>query len=140
MQVVAVDTGGPRQRLVLPLVGQHEIDVAQRERGQRLLGLGLDELAAQAGRLARERVHRRGGQAQRYRLERRDPPAPGDAARGRRQLGLRELGAVEQRLGVRTSTSAASVRRTPRPARSSSATPASRSSTASCCETADGVN
>ena len=57
VQVVAVDAGGPRVRLVLPLVGQDEIDVAERERGQRLLGLGLDELAAQAGRLPRERMH-----------------------------------------------------------------------------------
>src|SRR4051812_15709108 len=39
-----------------------------------------------------------------------------------------------------TSTSAGSVRRTPRPARSSNRTPVSRSSSASCWETADGVN
>ena len=100
VQVVAVDAGGPRERQVLPLVGQDEIDVAERERGQRRLGLGLDELAAQAGRVARERVHRRGGQAQRDGLERRDPPAPDDAARGRRELGLGELGPLEQGLGV----------------------------------------
>ena len=85
---------------MLPLVGQDEIDVAERERGQRLLGLGLDELAAQAGRLARERLHRRDGEAERHRLEGGDPPPPGDAARGRGQLGLRELGPLEQRLGV----------------------------------------
>ena len=39
----------------------------------------------------------------------------------------------------RRGTSAASVSRTPRPARSSSRTPASRSSTASCWDTAEGV-
>ena len=31
--------GRPGERLMLPLVGQHEVDVAERERGQRLLGL-----------------------------------------------------------------------------------------------------
>ena len=51
------------------------------------------------------------------------------------------LGPLEQRLGVaRRARAPASVRRTPRPARSSSGTPASRSSTASCWETAEGVN
>ena len=96
----AVDARRPRVRLVLPLVGQHEVDVAERERGQRLLGLGLDELAAQAGRLARERLHRRQREPDRDRLEGGDAPSPGDAARGRRELGLRELGPLEQRLGV----------------------------------------
>jgi hypothetical protein len=49
---------GSRQRLVLPLVAEHEVDVAHRQRGQRLLGLGLDELAAQPRRVARQRLHR----------------------------------------------------------------------------------
>ena len=141
VQVLAVDARGPRVRLVLPLVGQDEIDVAERERRQRLLGLGLDQLAAQAGRLARERLHRRDGEVERDRLERGDPRPPGDAARGRRQLGLGELGALEQRLGVarRARARRRSAARRGRP-RSSSGTPASRSSTASCWETADGVN
>ena len=46
---------GSRQRLVLPLVAEHEVEVAERERGQRLLGLGLDQLAAQPRRLALQR-------------------------------------------------------------------------------------
>jgi drug/metabolite transporter (DMT)-like permease len=41
-QVLAVDARGPRERLVLPLVGQDEIDVPESEHGQRLLGLRLD--------------------------------------------------------------------------------------------------
>ena len=92
--------GRPRERLVLPLVGQHEVDVAERERGERLLGLGLDQLAAQVGRLARERPDRRHGHAQADRLERGDPAAAGDAAGGGGQVGLGELGALEQRAGV----------------------------------------
>ena len=95
-EVLAVDAGRPSQRLMLPFVGQDEVDIAERERGQRLLGFGLDELAAQLGRLSGERPHRRDGQAERDRLEGRDPPAAGDAAPGRCQLGLRDLGPLEQ--------------------------------------------
>ena len=72
-------------RLVLPFVGQDEVDVAERERGQRLLGLGFDELAAQARRLPRKRLHRRDGEAERDRLEGGDPRPPGDAARDARR-------------------------------------------------------
>ena len=85
---------------MVPLVGQHEVDVAERERGQRLLGLGLDELAAQGRCVARQRLHGRHGEPQRHRLEGGDPPAPGDPARRGGQLGLGDLGAVEQRLRV----------------------------------------
>ena len=72
----------------------------ERERGQRLLGLRLDELAAQPRRLVRERLHRGQGELQRGRLEGRDAAAPGHVARGRGELGLRELDALEQRAGV----------------------------------------
>ena len=75
-EVLAVHAGRPRMRLVLPLVGQHEIDVAERQRGQRLLGLGLDELAAQLGRRAGEVPDRGHGEAERDGLE------GGDARRG----------------------------------------------------------
>jgi hypothetical protein len=100
MQIVPVDAGGPRVRLVLPLVGQHEVDVAQRERRQRRLGLCFDELAAQPGSLPGQRAHRRRGQAQGDGLEGGDPPPPHDAAGGRRELRLGELGPVEQGVGV----------------------------------------
>ena len=72
----------------------------ERQRGQRLLGLGLHQLAAQIGRGARERLDGRDGEAQRDGLERGDPPAAGDPARRRRELGLRELRPLEQRAGV----------------------------------------
>ena len=75
-QVVTLQALGQAPRLVLPLVAQHEIDVAQRQRGQRVLGLGLDELAAQSRRVARERLHRRQGEVQRDGLERGDAPRP----------------------------------------------------------------
>jgi hypothetical protein len=96
-EVFAVHPGRPRMRLVLPLVGQHEVDVAERERGQRLLGLGLDQLAPQRRGLAGERLHRRDGEPERDGLEGGDPAAPGDPAGGGRQLGLGELGPLEQR-------------------------------------------
>ena len=128
-------------RLRPPLVGQHQVHVAERERGQRLLGLRLDELAAQARRLARERLDRREREVQRHRLERGDPPAARHRAGRRREVRLRERRALEQRLRVLDQHQ----RRDPSAAGrgrhfSSSGTPASRSSTASCCETADGVN
>ena len=100
VEVLAVDARRARARLVLPLVGQHEVDVPERQRGQRLLGLGLDELAAQAGRRAGERLHRRRRDADRHRLEGGDARQPGDAAGGCGELGLGELGALEQDLGV----------------------------------------
>jgi hypothetical protein len=59
MQVLTRDAFGPWKRLMLPLVGQHEVHVAERQRGQRLLRLCFDELAAQRGRLPRERLHGR---------------------------------------------------------------------------------
>ena len=99
-QTVPAHTGRARVRLVLPLVGQDQVHVAQRERGQRLLGLGLHELATQGRRVPREGAHGRDGQSQRSRLERRDPAPPRHAAHGLGQLGLRQVGPVEQRLGV----------------------------------------
>ena len=99
-QLVPADARRHPQRLVQPLVAQHEVDVAERQRGQRLLGLGLDQLAAQPRRVVRQRLHRRQGEAQRHRLEGGDPTAPRDRAGRRGQIGLGERGAREQRLGV----------------------------------------
>jgi hypothetical protein len=100
VELVAVDAGQPRVRLLLPLVGQHEVDAAEGELGQGVLGLGLHELATQARRLARERRHGRHGDAQRGGLEGGDAAAPDHACRAGGQLGLGQLGAVEQRPGV----------------------------------------
>ncbi len=100
VQVLAVDAGRPGERLVLPLVGQDEIEVPERERRERLLGLGLDQLAPQLGRLARERPDRGHGQPEPDRLEGRDPAAPRHPAAGGGEIRLRELRALEQRVGV----------------------------------------
>ena len=110
--------------------------------GQRLLGLGLDQLAAQLGRVARERVRSRarpGAWATDWKAAMR--PRPATVAGGRGELGLGQVGPLEQRLGVadqheRRRRSAARRGRRARAA----ARPASRSRTASCWETADGVN
>jgi drug/metabolite transporter (DMT)-like permease len=99
-QLVALQAGGQPPRLVPPLVAQHEVDVAQRQGGQRLLGLGLDQLATQPWRVARERLHRGQGEAQRHRLEPGDPAPARDGAGGRGQVGLGERHAREQRFGV----------------------------------------
>ena len=72
----------------------------QGERGECLLGVGLDELAAQAGRVARERVHRRRRQVQRRGLKRRDACLPDDAPRGLGELRLGRLDPIQQTLGV----------------------------------------
>ena len=99
-QVLAVDAGGSRVRLVLPLVGQDEIDVPEGERGQRLLRLGFDELAAEVRCISGECLHRRYREAERHRLEGGDSSPPGDPARGCGQLGLRQFGPLEQRVGM----------------------------------------
>ena len=140
-QLVALEAGRQPPRLVLPLVAEHEVDVAERERGQRLLGLGLDELAAQARRVARERLHRREREPQRDRLEAGDAPAARDRARRRGEVGLGERRALEQapRRARPARAPGRSGARRGRRARAA-CTPASRSSAASCCETADGVN
>ena len=100
VQVLAVDAGRAGERLVLPLVGQYEIEVPERQRRERLLGLGLDQLAPQVGRVARERPDRGHGQPEPDRLEGRDPAAPRHPADGGSEIRLRELGALEQRVGV----------------------------------------
>ena len=99
-EVVALHAERAGEGLALPLVGQDEVEVAERQRRQRLLGLGFHELAAQLGRLERQALHRRHGEAERRRLERGDPGPAGHAPRRRGQLGLRQLRALEQGAGV----------------------------------------
>ena len=62
--------------------------------------LGLNELAAQARRLARERLHRRHREVERDRLERGDASPAGHGAGGRGEVRLGELGPLEQRASV----------------------------------------
>ena len=85
---------------MLPLVADHEVEVAERERGQRRLGLALDDLAAQLRRLACQHLHRRQRDAQEDRLEAGDPAAAGHRPRRGGEVGLGDGGALEQRLGV----------------------------------------
>ena len=113
---------GSRQRLVLPLVAEHEVDVAERERGQRLLGLGLD--AARSAAAARRAPAPRSPAAPaaastdwKPAIRPRPATVPAAAARSASASAARSSSAS----ACSTSTSAASVRRTPRPARSSSA-------------------
>jgi hypothetical protein len=79
-QRMAVDAHRELDRLVLPLVAEHEVDVAERQRGQRLLGLGLDNPAAQPREVALEPQDRRQRDAQEHRLEPGDAAAAGDGA------------------------------------------------------------
>ena len=88
------------QRLVLPLVAQHDVHVPQRQGRQRLLGLRLDELAAQPRRALAQRLHCRQRQPDRHRLEARDPGAALNRSGGRRQVGLGKRGPLQQRLRV----------------------------------------
>ena len=97
---MAGEAGGQPQRLVLPLVAEHEVDVAERERGQRLLGLGLDQLAAQPRRLApsARSPGSRACIATDWKAAIRARPVTVPAAAARSASARR--GALEQRLGV----------------------------------------
>ena len=98
--VRALDAGRQPPGLGLPLVAEHEVEVADGQRGQRLLGLGLDELAAEPRRRRGEALHRRECEAERDRFKAGDPGAPRDRAGRRREVGLGLRGAVEERLCV----------------------------------------
>jgi hypothetical protein len=99
-QFVGIEPCGQAQRLVRPLVAEHEVHVAEREGGQRLLRLRLNQLAAQPRRVARECLHRGDRQPKGDRLKAGNPTAAADGARGRRQVRLSERRALEQRLRV----------------------------------------
>ena len=99
-QLVGIEPRGQPQRLVRPLVAEHEVHVAEREGGQRLLRLRLDQLAAQARGVARQRLHRGNRKPKGDRLKAGDPTAAGDGARGRRQIRLGNRRALQQRVRV----------------------------------------
>lgn len=99
-QILALDACGSRMRLLLPFVGEDEVDVAERERGQRFLRLRFDELAAKGGRVTCKRLHRGNRETERNGLEGGDASPPRNPTRRRSQLGLRQLGALEQRACV----------------------------------------
>jgi drug/metabolite transporter (DMT)-like permease len=87
-------------REVRVLVAEHEVERAERQRRQRRLGLGVLDLDAQRGVLGREPPQRRRQQVQARRLERRHAQGPGHLLGHRGEIGLRLLGARQQRVGV----------------------------------------
>jgi hypothetical protein len=99
-QVVADERARDAPGLVLPLVAEDQVEVAERERRDRLLGLGLDQLRAKARGLGPQPLHHRQRELERHRLERGDPRAAGDGPGRRGQVGLGVRGAFEQRLRV----------------------------------------
>jgi hypothetical protein len=99
-QVLALDPGWTCERLMLPLVCEHEIDVSEREHRERLLRLRLDELEAEIRRGATELLHRGNRKVERRRLEGGDSASAGDLAGGGGQVGLRELRSIQERLRV----------------------------------------
>ena len=99
-EILAVDRDEARERLVLPLVADDQVDVADGQRRQRLLRLGLDQLAAEVRCVARERLHRGDGKVERGRLEGGDARPAGDTPRHRGELRLGTFRPLEQRVGV----------------------------------------
>ena len=99
-ELVALEALGQPERLMLPLVAEHQVEVAERQRRQRLLRLGLDQLGSQLWCLGSELLH--GGQREvsatdwKVAIRR----APGDRARGGGEVGLGAGRAIEQRVGV----------------------------------------
>ena len=83
-----------------PFVAEDEVEVAARERRERDLGLGFDQLAAELGRVAHQRLDRRERELQGDRLEARDACAAADGAGRRGQVRLGQRRALEQRGGV----------------------------------------
>ena len=87
-------------RRVVVLLRDHEVHVAEPQRRQRVLGLGLDQLALQL-RVARlERPERRDHERVRAGLEARHADAARDVAGRARQIGLGRLQARDHRVGV----------------------------------------
>ena len=86
--VLADQAGGHPPRVMGPLVADHEVDAAERELGQRGLGLGLDQLAAELRGGGGQRRDRRRRDVNGGRLERGDPGPAADRARGGGEVGL----------------------------------------------------
>ena len=131
-----------RARIALVLVAHHRVEVAEPQRGHRLLDLDLGGLQAHVRVVARDTAAMAGATSWRKAdwnaATRTRPGRPARDERG--EVGLGGLDAVEQRGGVRDEQppGVGQPQRRGR-TRSSSGAPASRSSTASCWETALGV-
>ena len=100
-QLVTLHPLGQQAGLVLPFVSEDEVDVAERERGERLLRLQLEQLAPQS-RARRGRALRMAGSASRSATDSkpamRARPATVPAAAASSASATRR--ALEQRLGV----------------------------------------
>lgn len=97
---MAVDAVGACARLMRPLVGEHEIEVAQGQRGERLLWFGLDQLTAQLRCGLSEYGQRRRGYLERHGLEGRDSCTTDRGPVDGSEISLGLLGSVEQHLCV----------------------------------------
>jgi hypothetical protein len=99
-ELVALQSRGQPPGAVLPLVAEDQVDVAEREERQGLLGLGLEEVQREARRLPRQAHHGRDRDLQRDGLEAGDPRAARHRPRGRGELRLGERRALQQRVRV----------------------------------------
>ena len=130
-----------RARRVVVLLRDDEVDLPAPQQVEALLRLHLPQLQPQPRVRLGQRAEQREDQARGGGLERRHPRTARDlAARRGAELGLGQLQPRDHGVGVVDQPrGSASVSCRPRPRRSSSGTPASRSSVAGCWETADGV-
>jgi len=134
-----LERGVPGARRMVVLLGEDEVDVAETQRRQGVLGLGLDELALERRIQLGERAERgiTSACAAVWNDATRTRPETSPDARARSASAVSSC-AITASAWV-TRRRPASVSCTPRPTRSISGTPASRSSAASCWDTADGV-
>jgi hypothetical protein len=98
--------GVARARRVVVLLGDHEVDVAEAQRRQRLLGLRLRELAVERGVPLLQRPEGRDDERVRRRLEGGDAQPAGDLPGRLREIGLGCLQARQHRVGVDDKTAA----------------------------------
>jgi hypothetical protein len=99
-QLALLECRVARPRGVVVLLGEHHVDVAQAQPGQRVLGLGLHEIAVQLRMAGLERPERRDHERVGRRLERGHAHAARDLAGGPREVGLGRLELGDDRVGV----------------------------------------
>ena len=140
LEIVALAARHVRPRRVLVLLGDRDVDRAAGEQRQRLLGLDLDQLDAQARMRAASRsiAGSTSARAAVWKAATRTVPrtSPGGAASSASTSSTRASSSPARATSVRP----ASVSSSRRPALRNSSTPLSRWSWESCWETADGVN
>ena len=130
---------GDVQRHVAPAVHDAEVLLAGGDEVDRVPGLALGEGELEVGVLVQQGADHRRHQAAHGGREGRDPQPPGHPTGVAVQAGLELLEVGEEPRPSPTRRRPCSVSITPRPTRSSSATPACFSSRLTCWETALGV-